>query len=232
MRVAALFDVHANDRALDAVLAAVERERIDVVLFGGDLILGPFPRPTIDRARAIPNARFLLGNADIVDRDYPTWPWLLERLTEEDLAFARGFEERIVLDGVLYRHGSPRSVDEIVTQLTPPDVLREMLAGIEQRIVVIGHTHHQFDLEVDGQRVVNAGSVGLAYEGRRGARWAILDGAEVELWHTEYDAEAAAAAIPQDYPGRDDVVGWMLDPPPPHEVATYFEGQAGRTPPP
>src|SRR4051795_1856493 len=171
MRVAALFDVHAMPVALDAVLAQVDRENVDVVLFGGDLFAGPNPRQTIERVRRLPNARFVLGNADREDDDHLA-PWLPAQLTADDRALARSFEERIVLDGVLYRHGSPRSVDEIVTAITPQDVLREMLTGVDQQVVVIGHTHHQFEHQVDGHRIVNACSVGLPYEGSPGsARW-------------------------------------------------------------
>src|SRR3954471_15666502 len=147
MRVAALFDVHALPVALDAGLAQVDRENVDVVLFGGDLFAGPNPRQTIDRVRRLPNARFVLGNADLEGDDHLA-PWLPAQLTADDWAFARTFEDGIVLDGVLYRHGSPRSVDEMVTKLTPEDLLREMLAGVDQRVVVIGHTHHQFQHEV------------------------------------------------------------------------------------
>src|SRR6478752_2143276 len=103
MRVAALYDVHAVMPALEAVLAEVEQGGFDVVLFGGDLFAGPQPRATIDRVRRVPNARFVLGNADREDDDHLA-PWLQAQLTDDDRALARTFEERIVLDGVLYRH--------------------------------------------------------------------------------------------------------------------------------
>src|SRR3954451_20870903 len=119
MRVAALYDVHGNRPALDAVLAAVDAADVDVVLFGGDLVLGPFPRETIDRVRAIAGARFVLGNADEHDPAYPASAWAFARLTDEDLGFVRGFEQWIVLDGVRYRHGSPALPDEVVKPLTP-----------------------------------------------------------------------------------------------------------------
>lgn len=45
--------------------------------------------------------------------------------------------------------------------------------------VVCGHTHAQFDRQLARWRVVNAGSVGLPYEGRAGAYWLLL-GPEVE----------------------------------------------------
>jgi diadenosine tetraphosphatase ApaH/serine/threonine PP2A family protein phosphatase len=59
---------------------------------------------------------------------------------------------------------------------------------------VCGHTHLQFDRFLDGIRVINAGSVGAPYEAEPGAYWALL-GSGVELRRTEYDVEAAAAAI-------------------------------------
>jgi putative phosphoesterase len=229
MRVAALYDVHAVLPALEAVLAEVERESPDVVLFGGDLFAGPEPHVTIERVRRLPNARFVLGNADREDDDHLA-PWLPAQLTADDRALARSFEERIVLDGVLYRHGSPRSVDEIVTAITPQDVLREMLVGIDEPLVVIGHTHHQFEHDVDGQRIVNAGSVGLPYEGSAGsARWALVDGGRIELRRTPFDVEAAITAIPADYPERDDTTTWLREPPTAAEVAAFFEGRARST---
>ena len=44
-------------------------------------------------------------------------------------------------------------------------------------------------------RVVNAGSVGMAYEDEPGAYWAVL-GPEVELRRSEYDVDAMLAALP------------------------------------
>ena len=56
MRVAALYDVHGNAHALDAVLRDVEREAVDWVVFGGDIFAGPFPRETIALVRSVDNA--------------------------------------------------------------------------------------------------------------------------------------------------------------------------------
>ncbi len=65
MRVAALADVHGNAPALEAVLAEVTREDVDLIVFGGDLTWGPLPLETLAlvRALAVP-ARFVRGNAD------------------------------------------------------------------------------------------------------------------------------------------------------------------------
>ena len=47
----------------------------------------------------------------------------------------------------------------------------------------------QFDRVVGDVRVVNAGTVGMAYEDEPGAYWAVL-GPEVELRRSEYDVDA------------------------------------------
>ena len=85
----------------------------------------------------------------------------------------------------------------------------------------------QFERVVDGIRFVNAGSVGIPYEGRQGAFWALLEGGEVELRHTPYAVDAVAAAIRKSgYPGADQIAGWLLEPEDPDEVSAYFESIA------
>ena len=58
-----------------------------------------------------------------------------------------------------------------------------MLAGTDAAVVVAGHTHVQFERQVDGIRLVNAGSVGMPYEDGPGAYWALL-GPRIELRRT------------------------------------------------
>ena len=57
MRIAALYDLHGNLPALEAVPAEVERESVDEIVFGGDIASGPpFPRETVELVRALANA--------------------------------------------------------------------------------------------------------------------------------------------------------------------------------
>jgi hypothetical protein len=103
----------------------------------------------------------------------------------------------VYVDGlgpVLFCHGSPRSDDEILTAVSPEERVVAALGGVDEAIVVCGHTHAQFDRRVSGKRLVNAGSVGMPYEAKPGAYWALL-GPEVELRRTAYDLAATAEAI-------------------------------------
>ncbi len=66
MRVAALYDIHANLPALEAVLDEVHRARVDLIVIGGDVVPGPMPRETLARLLAcdIP-VQFIHGNGDL-----------------------------------------------------------------------------------------------------------------------------------------------------------------------
>ena len=89
-----------------------------------------------------------------------------------------------------------------------------------------GHTHHQFDRRIGDTRVVNAGSIGMPYEGRPGAYWALL-GPDVELRRTEYDFAAAAEAIrATSYPDPEEKIELLTSPPSAEEAAEVLEQRA------
>ena len=227
-RVAALYDIHANLPALEAVLA--EAGDADLLLVGGDFSRGPMPAETADRLRGLDErVRFIRGNADRIAAGEGEWE--AGRLGAERLEFLAGLPETatVEIDGlgpVLFCHGSPRGDEDIVTAVTPPDRLERILAGVSEPFVVCGHTHHQFELRSRATRIVNAGSVGMPYEGRPGAFWAML-GPDVEHRTTAYDLDVAAAAIrASGFPDADELVDMLRSPESPDEVAPHFESLA------
>jgi putative phosphoesterase len=244
VRVAALYDIHGNLPALEAVLAEIEEIRPDVVLVGGDMALGPFPRETIERLGSLgEQVRFIRGNADRVlvepagDSAGPSpWPerqaWTRTQLTDEQRKLLAGLSHSAALevDGlgeVLFCHGSPRDDEEIITRVTSAERLSEMLSGVVQQVVVCGHTHVQFDRVIGGVRLVNAGSVGMPYEDEPGAYWTLL-GPDVELRRTGYDLERAAAVIrTTDFPSADEFAEeHVLHPAGAAEATEHFERMA------
>ena len=221
MRVAALHDVHGNLPALEAVLAEVASLGVDRIVCGGDAVAGPFPRETLDLLLRS-DVRFVRGNADRELKE-----WVAAQLDPRSIEFLTTLPTTVSVDGVLYCHGSPRSDEEILTRVSPDERLREALAGVEERLVVGGHTHVQFEREVDGRRFVNAGSVGMPYEGVRGAFWALVDDGKVELRRTPYAVDAAVTAIrASGYPDAEQLAGWLLEPEDPDEVSRYFKSIA------
>ena len=139
-----------------------------------------------------------------------------------------GFEDVVRLDGALYCHGSPRSDDEIITAVTPGDRLVPMVAAVPEALIVCGHTHHQFELRAGDKRVVNAGSVGMPYEGRDGAFWLLVANGKPEQQRTKYDLHAAEAALrASHFPDVDDLIREsLLEPVEPAFVARHFEDRA------
>ena len=53
MNVLALYDIHGNSDALEAVLADPRAAGADAVVVGGDVVPGPFARATLERLRAL-----------------------------------------------------------------------------------------------------------------------------------------------------------------------------------
>lgn len=73
MRVAALYDIHGNLPALDAVLAEIRDAEVDRIVVGGDVVPGPMPRETIAQLLALEiPTRFIYGNCEIAILDEST----------------------------------------------------------------------------------------------------------------------------------------------------------------
>jgi len=204
MRVAALADIHGNLPALEAVLAEVDREKPDLVVFCGDVASGPMPSETIDLLRTIKGARFVRGNADrgLIEafdgHSPPQMPgpyadWAAAQLDRPRRDFLAGFEPSVQIERILFCHAVPANDTDVFTVETPDDRVRELMRGVDADLVACGHTHMQFDRKVGHLRIVNPGSVGMPY-GEPGAYWALLDGG-VEMRRTDYDREAAAVRI-------------------------------------
>jgi predicted phosphodiesterase len=66
VRVAALYDIHGNLPACEAVLREVRDAAVDAIVVGGDVIPGPMPRELLDclLALQIPT-RFIVGNGEL-----------------------------------------------------------------------------------------------------------------------------------------------------------------------
>ena len=238
MRVAALYDVHGNLPALEAVLADVESLEVDAVVVGGDIAIGPMPRASLERLLALgERALFLRGNGDREIGAEPAgsglWVertrWSATQLDRGALAWLSALPDTqtVDVDGVgpvLFCHGSPRSDEEILTRISSEERVGAACAGVEEALVVCGHTHVQFDREVAGTRLVNAGSVGMPYEAEPGAYWTLL-GPDVELRRTPYDLEAAATAIrATGFPGANELAAAnVLTVPSAEEATEQFE---------
>jgi putative phosphoesterase len=214
VRVAAIYDIHGNLPALEAVLAEIRRAAVDRIVVGGDVLPGPMPRETLDCLLDVDDlpVQFLRGNGDravleemagaeasgVPEPFREVVRWSARQLQPEHERQLAGWPQTLQLEipglgQVLFCHATPRNDTEIFTRLTPESRLLPVFAGLDAAVVVCGHTHMQFDRMIGNMRVVNAGSVGMPY-GEQGADWLLL-GPDVQLQHTPYDLAAAAERI-------------------------------------
>ena len=181
MPVAALYDIHGNLAALEAVLAEVPEDA--TILVGGDICAGgEQPSETLAGLRELGDrVRWLRGNADrelhpgedgLAPADFLAKA--RSQLSEEEIEFLHELPPTQRIGDVLYCHASPRNDLDIFTERTPEERIAFLFAGLDVATVVCGHSHTQFDRTVGGVRVVNAGSVGMPYEDEPGAYW-LLD---------------------------------------------------------
>jgi putative phosphoesterase len=242
MRIAAIYDIHANLPALEAVLEDIRHAEVDCVLVGGDVLPGPMPRETIASLLNLNMpVHFIYGNGEVAvleqmaGRDPATVPaqyrpiirWTAQQLYPEYEHLLAGWPKTLSiaipgLGDVLFCHATPRNENEYFTRLTPEDCLLPIFQGLEVSVVVCGHTHMQFDRRIGSTRVVNAGSVGMPF-GEPGAYWLRL-GPDVQLRHTPYDLSQAAKRIRDTkYPqAQDFAAGNVLHPPSEEETLKAF----------
>jgi putative phosphoesterase len=250
MRIAALYDIHGNLPALEAVLKEIEPEEVDTIVVGGDIVPGPMSLEVLEILQHMGDrVKWIRGNCErevveffdggqvsyIKSKEVrASMEWITMRMERRQRDFMAGLPEKLSLQiegvgEVLFCHGSPRSDMEILTEATSDERLREALTGVKENVVVCGHTHMQFDRMCDGKRVVNAGSIGMPY-GDPGAYWLLL-GSDVRLRKTDYDLEAAAEQVRKtDYPlAQDFADNNIVKPETAQEAIEYFEKMASRS---
>ena len=224
-RIAVLSDVHGNLLAVEAVRKAINREKPDVVLVAGDIVMnGPEPGATVDALRDMESAGAIVvqGNTDIAvaDGDYAAaFPWYYDSgvpetmkaaaewahdtLDDEHLAWLRRLpaERRVRIgdDLILVTHASPGSQTQGFDRDLDPSTTTERMSRTDARVICCGHTHIPEVREFGWKVIVNDGSAGYAFDGDPTASWALVtvDGEDVtaEIKRTEYDNLAVANAI-------------------------------------
>jgi len=242
MKILALYDIHGNPDALDAVLGDPRAEGADVVVVGGDAVPGARAREALDRLNglAIP-VHWVRGNgerevaaavAGLSGSGAEDLAARTAAVTAAELGAARALELGELpltqtIDGVLFCHASPHRDDEMLTRLSPPERWAKALADVDAALVVGGHTHQQDDRVVGAMRFINAGSVGLPYEGDGNARWLWIESGAPHLRFTAYDHVAAGRRmLDTGYPDIESIEASLIQPVEAIVVTRLFEQQA------
>lgn len=211
-RLGVISDIHGNVPALEAVLADLKDQGLDEILVGGDLVgRGPQGSEVVRRIAKLgwPCVRgnhedYVLGfrqgrvPEDWLEADeWSASRWMASELGPAEVDYIDALPMEVfsrIVPNLRLVHGTPRSNTEGIGPWTRDHAIEEHVAGIEERYLVCGHTHRPLLRQSPSGTVINAGSVGLPFNGDTRAQYAILeyDGEElsVEFRPVEYDLEA------------------------------------------
>ncbi|MGH2465571.1 MAG: metallophosphoesterase family protein [Candidatus Limnocylindrales bacterium] len=204
MRVAVLSDIHANIRALDAILARMGK--VDAVWQLGDVVgYGPDPDAVVDRLREL-KARGVRGNHDLaatgdeVIRDFnadarAAMEWTRRTIRPATLEWLAALPPRLTIGDWSLVHASPR--DPTWEYILTDEAAAANLAILPTIKGLFGHTHLPIAyLQSDGspgdittltpdpgttlalgrgRALVNPGSVGQPRDGDPRASGLLLD---------------------------------------------------------
>lgn len=188
MKIAALADIHGNFPALQAVGEHVENWGADLVFVVGDTInRGPSSKDCLQFVRKKRNTvdwRVIRGNHEdyILEFENPEratsgpyfemtrcthWNYL--QLTARELTSLKALPyqiEETTRNGKTIRavHGSMLGTRKGIYPHTPQEELPAMVAPAPQ-ILIVGHTHRPILRATGKTQIVNAGSVGLPFDG-------------------------------------------------------------------
>jgi predicted phosphodiesterase len=196
MKIAVLADIHGNEVALQAVAAHVATWRPDRVIVAGDVVnRGPRSLACLDFVLAKQQQEGWLlvrGNHEdyVLQQAQPTAPrsgplfamqqssFQIWRQLNGDLAALAAMPFHVSVTGPDGRelrviHASMKNNRTGIYPDTPDESLRQMIAP-PPGVLCVGHTHRPLIRRLDDTLVVNAGSVGLPFDGDRRAAYARL----------------------------------------------------------
>lgn len=223
MRIALFGDIHSNYHALEAVLADMARRGVDRLICLGDVTLkGPLPKECVDRVRAL-GCPVVSGNTDAAYQPdnhpsrYPArnnsqrailadFDRHVAALTEADRAWLAGLPltHTEVVEGhrMDFFHAVPHSNYVLLWPWSSNEELDGLRLSDETVLSGLGHNHRAFVRVHHGRTVVNAGSVGLPFDGDPRPSYAIVDVEEggalsAQIIRVPYAVEAAITAARQ-----------------------------------
>ena len=202
MKVGVISDIHANPFGLEAALNHLKSSAVDLIVCAGDLTgYSPLVNETLELLLAQP-VEFILGNHDhYLLKGCPTSKnaivqksvYLTKQIIKpEFLKFISSLKpERLLdLDGfpVKMVHGGPTSALEEYVYPDREIDLDDLRFGSE-KLLILGHTHHQMLKQFENFKVLNPGSSGQPRDGKGQACFALFDTLNdtVDLKRLTYD---------------------------------------------
>lgn len=221
MRYGLFSDVHSNLEALQAVLAAMEMEKVEKYLCLGDVIgYAANPNECLNQIRQLPLIA-VAGNHDLAAVGHPiidelhnaareAVEWTIPQLTEENKAWIRTLPLVAQEGEATLVHGSlvdPEKFHYILSQ----EEIAANLDLMQTLLCFVGHSHHPWMMEEGAGKkcLINVGSVGQPRDGDNRASFCVWDSEtrRIQLKRIAYDIESVqrkilAAGLPSQFAER------------------------------
>ena len=233
-KIGVFSDVHGNLPALEAALAALQKQGCEEYLCAGDLVgIGPCPEEVTARLRQLPKLTCVRGNHEgyvlspltvpypdgMDEEEAEQHRWEREHLSQESLDFLRGLPRAmsVMREGVRISvaHYALREPDGFCPLEEPnPQRLDELFADARGTVVLYGH-HHEGHLDQSKKRLyINPGALGCLPPEGVFARCGILrlgnGSCTYEPLQVPYDVgETVASARIREYPNWEKIDRWF-----------------------
>lgn len=209
MRIAFISDVHANIVALKAVVEEIDRLGIQTIVSAGDIVgYYPFPNETVRlfKERKVTGIRgnhdrsVLTANTNMMNMmASAAVMWTAQRMERESMEYLHSLKDHADMHFGIQRasvhHGSPFNEDEYVFEDEVTEDMLEACPG--SKLLVLGHTHVPYVVQMNKGYVINPGSVGQPRDGDPRACFIAYDTTKgsFDIRRVEYDISAVEEAV-------------------------------------
>lgn len=193
VKIAVLADIHGNLPAFNAVLKDIERHNVDKFILAGDYT-GDCPQhnEVLKKVRELDayvingnREKYLLNYLKGLNKEWNEYKqmasvlWTYNNMDKENMEYISGLPEQLNIsfdrmDSIRVVHGSPFNISEQLFPDKYPERLEKSLKGIEESVLICGHTHEPWSKVAYNKLIVNPGSVGVHWNKNKAAEYATL----------------------------------------------------------
>jgi putative phosphoesterase len=189
MKLAIISDIHGNHDAWIKALEIIEKDRIDFIIFAGDICGYYFESlRIIDSLLKKKNLNAVIGNHDQIFLDNINKPdpssiqsytikygdslkSFLKEVQPRHIKFLNSLPQKsdFMIDKIKFTlfHGGP--LDYLNQKIFPDNDFSSFNHSNEFRVYILGHTHYRLFKKTNSFIIINPGSLGQPRDGNKGA---------------------------------------------------------------